>query len=276
MKINSLRRFSSAPTVVAMLATVNITTSCDSPPSNPQLSNGWVTNCSGPEFSKFSQNGSSGPGPERPVFKINDKLVLAVPKKNWPSTSGTDSEPRDCRKISDLPPVPYLYFVISGNWSAGYKPEDIPIVAGNRQFQPDVATVRIEREMPERRSADELQKLDQSQRKAQQDDSAGTREIGGLTCLVPKPGQDWFICSGSRTSSDTEVTRLRYREYSATPFILVLSEYTSARYGVHVYWKVWISDVSHALDIDRAIWNLIKEWNLFNNPAGDSGRAALR
>src|SRR5882724_1292025 len=236
-----------------------------------QVENGWVTNCAGPAFSRFSQDSSSGPGPERPIFKINDQLVLAVPKQNWPSAGRIESEPIMCRNISDLPVAPYVYFVIRGNWSAGYKPEDIPIVSGKKVFQPDVATVRIEREMPERRSAEELQKLDESQRKAQQHASAGTREVDGLICLVPKLGMDWFVCSGSRTASDTEVTRLRYREYDATPFILVLAEYTSPRYGIHVYWKAWISDISHALDIDRAIWDSIEKWNLFNKSEAPAG-----
>jgi hypothetical protein len=263
---------------VIVLATLAIVAfmrpSRDSDSPNPQLANGWVTNCAGPAFNRFSQDSSAGPGPERPVFKINDQLVLAVPKQNWPSAGRIEREPSVCGNISDLPSAPYVYFVIRGNWSAGFKPEDIPIVGGNKDFEPDVVTVRIEREMPDRRSAEELQKLDQSQRAAQQELSVGTREIGGLTCLIPKPGIDWVFCSGRRTASDTDATSIRYREYSATPFILILSESTSARYGIHVYWKARISDVSHALDIDRAIWNSIEEWNLLSKatPQADAAR----
>jgi hypothetical protein len=146
MKISRCQ-YLSAATVVAMLATVTITTSCDGPPQNPQLANGWVTNCTGPAFGRFSGNGSTGPGPERPVFKINDQLVLAVPKNNWPSAGNFERDPPKCTQFSDLPTAPYLYFVIRGNWSAGYKPGDIPIVSGNRQFQPDIITVRIQREI---------------------------------------------------------------------------------------------------------------------------------
>jgi len=268
------RRLTIGVTVVVMLAIAPTLTSCDSNSRNDsqsaQLKNGWVTNCAGPVFNRFSHYSNAGPGPERPVFRVTDELVLAVPKANSPSAASIDSEPPKCRAISDLTPVPYLYFVISGNWSAGYKPEDIPIVAGNKQFQPDLAIVRIEGEMPERRSAEDLRELDRLQREALQQQSTGTREIGGLTCLVPKPGVDWFICSGNRSASATELTRLRYRDYSATPFILVLSEYTSARYGIRVYWKAWISDVSHALDVDRAIWNSIEEWSLLNKPAAQA------
>src|ERR1700686_5503623 len=114
--VNSLRRYSTATTVLAILATVTIIMSCGSPP-HPKLANGWVTNCSDPEFSKFSQTSGAGPGPARPVFRINDQLVLAVPKNNGPSAGRIEREPRECRTISDLPKVPYLYFVIRGNWS---------------------------------------------------------------------------------------------------------------------------------------------------------------
>jgi len=257
------------------LGIVSILAGCDTHGSshNLQHENGWVTNCTGPAFSRFSQNGSAGPGPDRPIFKINDQIVLAVPKQNSPSAGRLENLPSVCGTIADLPSAPYVYFVIRGNWSAGYKPEDIPTVDGAKQFEPDVVTVRIEPEIPERRSAAELQKLEQSQRRVQQLDSVGTLEIGGLTCLVPKPSQDWFICSGSRTAAGVDVTRLRYRKYTDTPFILVLAEDTSARYGIHLYWKAWISDVSQALDIDRAIWNSVEEWNLFIKSNAPSGAA---
>jgi len=234
---------------------------------NPQLANGWVTNCSGPAFSRFAQGGTAGPGPDRPVFKINDQLVLAVPKMNWPSAGKFDSEPRECRQISDLPLAPYLYFVISGNWSAGYKPEDIPIVGGNKDFEPDVVTVRIEREIRSNLSEEEQQRLDQERWKGLQYDSTERREIGGLTCFVPKGwGPVLGFCSGRRTTSDPDVTALRYRKDSAIPFILLLADYRSSRHGgIHVYWNVWTSDVSHVLDFDAAIWKSIEDWNLLNS-----------
>ena len=67
------------------------------PKKETQLANGWVTNCSGPEFSKFSPNRNAGPGPARPVFRLNDQLVLAVPTKNMPSAGRIDDELRACR-----------------------------------------------------------------------------------------------------------------------------------------------------------------------------------
>jgi hypothetical protein len=55
----------------------------ETPPSEtsrtPEMEAGWVTNCAGPEFSKF---GGAGPGPERPLFKVTDQLVLAIPKEH--------------------------------------------------------------------------------------------------------------------------------------------------------------------------------------------------
>jgi hypothetical protein len=178
------RRGLSAVMVLAMLAAVSVTTSCDNSPQNPELANGWVTNCSGAEFARFSQGGGSGPGPDRPVFKINDQLVLAVPKKNWPSAH-IDAEPRECKKASDLPPADFLYFVIQGSWSTGYGPEDIPIESGTKMFLPDVATVRIERSIPSKFSEEEQQKIKQRLSAIQQQNSTGTRDVGGLTCFIP-------------------------------------------------------------------------------------------
>jgi hypothetical protein len=240
-----------------------------------RLANGWVTNCTGPAFSRFSQGGNAGPGPERPVFKVNDQLVLAVPKKNWPSAGRFDRAPPECRQISDLPLAHYLYFVISGNWSQGYRPEDIPIVGGRKDFEPDVVTVRIEREMPSKLSVEEQQRIDQERWEGLQYDSTERREIGGLTCFVPKGwGPVLGFCSGRRTASDPDVTALRYRKDSAIPFVLLLADYRSSRHGgIHVYWKVWTSDVSHVLDIDSAIWKSIEDWNLLNHPGAQADAA---
>jgi hypothetical protein len=242
--------------VIAMLAAVTVTTGCDNPPQNPELANGWVTNCSGPEFSRFSQAGGPGPGPDRPVFKINDQLVLAVPKKNWPSAH-IDAGPRECKKASDLPGADFLNFIIQENWSSGYRPEDIPIVGGAKMFLPDVATVRVERSIPSKFSEEEQQKIKRVLNEARQEISIGTREIGGLTCLVPKPPMDWFNCNGNRTAAESDITHLRFREYPSTPFVLILADYDSSHYGgIHVSWKAWILDPSHALAVDRTVWNV--------------------
>src|ERR1700758_2804626 len=115
--------------VLATLATAAVVTSCDSQSRNPQLEWGWVTNCTGPEFNKVSQDSGSSPGPDRPVFKINDQFVLAVPKKNRPYANKLDHEPRECKKISDLPPVVFLAFVFAGT-SSGDKPQDVPMRFG--------------------------------------------------------------------------------------------------------------------------------------------------
>jgi hypothetical protein len=252
--------------VIAMLAAVTVTTGCDNSPQNPELANGWATNCSGPEFSRFSQGGGAGPGPNRPVFKINDQLVLAVPKTNWPSAH-IDALAKECRKISDLPPADFLYFVIQGNWSEGYRPEDIPIVGGTKMFLQDVATVRIERTTPSKFSEEEQQEIKRILREAQQENTIGTREIGGLTCRIPKPPMNWFHCNGNRTAADPDGTKLEYRTYPSTPFVLVIADYDSSQYGgIHVYWKAWILDASRALDVDRAVWNSLADWNLVTEP----------
>lgn len=231
-----------------------------------------MTNCAGPAFNRFSPDDNSAPGPDRPVFKINDQLVLAVPKNNWPSAS-IDRDPRECRKISDLPPAHHLYFVISGHWSAGYKPEDIPIVGGSSEFQPDVVTVRIEPQIPSTLSVEDQRTIDQITADSSRQNYIGTREVGGITCLVPKPAITFFSCSSNRPGAGADIVRLRYRDYANTPFVLLQAGYTSPRYGgIQVYWTVWTLDVSHAPEIDAAIWKSIEAWNLLDKAAAQPER----
>lgn len=63
---------------------------------NIPLANGWVTNCTGPEFGGSKGDGFAGPGPDRPVFRVTDQLVLAVSNSKWPSSGRIESEPREC------------------------------------------------------------------------------------------------------------------------------------------------------------------------------------
>ena len=257
---------------VIVLATLAIVAfmrpSRDSDTPSPQLANGWVTNCAGPAFSRFSENGSSGPGTARPVFKINDQLVLAVPKENWPSAGKFEREPTKCTQFGDVPPAPYLYFVIRGNWSAGYKSGDIPIVNGEKQFQPDIITVRIQREIVNPLPVEEQEKVKKLLREWARQDSTGSREVGGLTCSIPNYAGTPPRCSGGPSNAEL---KLHYSSYSATPFVLVNADYPSSRYGrIQVYWQGWISDVTHAVDIDAAIWKSIEDWDLLNKPAAQA------
>lgn len=133
-----IRRVATAwGSILATLASGAIT-GCDSPPPDPQLALGWVTNCAGPEFSRF---GGSGPGPDRPVFRVGVQLVFAVPRSYQPSARRIDHKLGDCRTISDLPSSDYLGFEFAGSWSAGYKREDVPPLTDH--LQPDRVAVMI-------------------------------------------------------------------------------------------------------------------------------------
>ncbi len=101
------------------LAISALMTSCDSHSPDPQLGWGWVTSCAGPEFGKF---GGSGPGPQRPVFRVTDQLVVAVPKNYRPYAASIDREPGECRKMSDLPPTDLLTDWIHRAWATPAKP----------------------------------------------------------------------------------------------------------------------------------------------------------
>jgi hypothetical protein len=259
--------------VLAMLATAANLTSCGSDTQNPQLANGWVTNCSGPEFSKFSQTSGAGPGPARPVFRINDQLVLAVPKNNGPSAGRIEREPRECRTISDLTKVPYLYFVIRGNWSGSYNAKDVPLEGGRKKFLPDAVTVRIERDPPDTSTIDEQRKDEQITRNLR-NKLLDKQEIGGLTCgrnaMPPHPGyKGGLVCWDDRASSNADRFGFRTFAYEEmTRFVWIDAHYRSRHYGgIQVYWDVWTLDLAHARDIDQAIWNSLTEWNLIEeNP----------
>jgi hypothetical protein len=241
----------------------------------PELEAGWVTNCAGPEFSQY---GRVAPGPDQPVFKATDQLVLAVPKANRPRAASMSRQPGECKKISDLPPAHFVQFLLQGNWSAGYRPEDIPTFRdGTKRFWPDRVFVRIEPEHVNTLSPEEQRKGAQLGWDMRHDPTEKKFEIDGLRCSVPK----WmtsgaYFCrapgAAADPDADPEVLTLKYFPNSAAPFILIQANYRSPRYGkTHLYWQVWTSNISHALEIDGAIWKTLSEWNLLPTPEAQNG-----
>jgi hypothetical protein len=228
---------------------------CGAKPRNPQWQRGWVTDCVGPDFSKSAVNGVTGPGSERPVFRINHQLVLAVPKRYWPNAGSLGHEPRTCTKLGDLPTAAYLYFNVQGNWSSGYDQRNVPTVDGSSHappVQPDMVVVRIERiHTQSKRPAGENEAIQGIERNVEQDESSRARQIAGLMCA------DW--CWGS---NGPDKVSLRYWQRS-TSFVEIHAYYESTRYGgLTVWWKSFTSDISHWRDIDDEVWKLIAEWKL--------------
>jgi hypothetical protein len=162
-----------------------------------------------------------------------------------------------------------------GSWTVGYNPQDIPTEDGHKQFDPDYVTVRIEPaiSIPSTWTAEEERTAELVQEKFKRDNYTGTAEIGGLTCLLPKPGLS-FSCSGHRAKSDPDVVELGYMAHSAPHFVLIQAKYASSRYGgIQVYWEAWTSDPPiHALDIDAAIWKSIEDWNILNKTGSQAER----
>src|SRR5580658_329502 len=239
-------------------------------PREAELKNGWITNCTGPAFNQLPNGEDRSQGSKRPVFKVNDQLVLAVPVANLPSASSIDSEPAHCKTVSDLPPAQYVTFAISGDWSAGYKPQDIPTVGKGKQFTPDVVAVRIQPEF-DNSTPEEKDRRHQMIMGAVQQDSTGTLQLGRLTCFLSKWTSMDTMCLGAGIS-ESDFMRVRYGRYAATPFVLVIADYPSIRYGgIHVFWRAWTLDPSNIPIIDEAIWKSIDEWNLLQNvtPARD-------
>lgn len=241
-------------------------------PRTPEPQRGWVTNCIGPDFSKFAKGGAAGPGPARPVFRINDHLVLGVPKENWPLSGSLSHEPPTCTKISDLPPLGFVQFYIQGNWSSGYKPSDVPFQDGtpaSPQVQPDKVWVRIEREPESTLSAKEQLGIEDMRRKARQEQAQGAREIAGLLCNV----YCWADGLG-----DSDRVALKYIQRNPF-FVEIYAGYRSHRYGgVLIWWKTVTSDLSHWRAIDGEVWKVIGDWDLSDNApnephVSESGRA---
>ena len=194
-------------------------------------------------------------------------LYSRFPLKIGPLLADFDSVPRKCKRIGDLPSVPYLYFVIWGNWSAGYKPEDIPLDGGRKQFLPDAVTVRIERDTFVTSPMEDQDRI--ARLKKFNDGLLDRQEIGGLTCgrivRAPHAGKRGALfCSGHRTPSDPDTIKFRTSaNENTTPFVWIDAEYRSTQYGgIHVYWQVWTLDLAHAIEIDQAIWRSLLEWNV--------------
>lgn len=233
---------------------------------DPQLERGWVTNCVGPEFSRFARNGAPGPGPERPVFRISDQLVLAVPKKYWPWSQSIDHEPRTCTKISDLPVVRVIYFYVQGNWSAGYKTSDLPFGISGQRLQPDRVMVRVEDEPAPKLSTEDRKAAEENRRKVERL-WGEPREIAGLTCSA-------YCWKGQ--SGDSDFVQLKYEVLNPS-FIQIYAAYWSPRYGgTGMHWQVVISDLSHWRDIDDEVWKLIADWNLLNNVEAQADQPKAR
>jgi hypothetical protein len=151
-----------------------------------------------------------------------------------------------------------------------YTVQDIPTYRdGRKRFRPDRVFVRIEPEPVSPLSQEEQRKNAQSGWNLRHDPTEKKFEISGLRCAVAKwklPLVSYFCRvrgTGADPDADPEVLTLRYFPESAPPFVLIQADYTSPRYGkTHLWWQVWTSDISHALEIDNAIWNLLSEWNL--------------
>lgn len=248
--------------VLFVLAVSAVTVSCDSNHRDWKLKYGWVTNCVGPDFKKFAQDGAAGPGDDRPVFRINDQLVLAVPKKYWPGTQSIDHEPRTCTKISDLPAVRVIYFYVQGNWSAGYKTSDLPFGISGQRLQPDQVIVRVESKPARKLSAEDRKAAEENRREVERL-WGEPREIAGLTCSV-------YCWRGH--SGDSDFLQLKYQGLNRS-FIKIYAEYWSPRYGgTNMHWETVTSDLSHWRDIDDEVWKLIADWNLLNNVEAQTER----
>ena len=124
------------------------------------------------------------------------------------------------------------------------------MAGGLKQFRPDSLWVRVERERPGTLSPEEQRKMDQVQRESQQSVYGGTREIGGLTCLISKYKYAGInpYCSGHRNPGDSDVTKVTLKlDTPNTHFILIQADYASSRYGgIHVYWQTWNSEATFA------------------------------
>jgi hypothetical protein len=206
------------------------------------------------------------------VFRVTDQLVLSVPKGSRPSAGRIEHEPSTCHSVSDLPSVPYLYFVIQGNWSGSYDPKDVPLIGGKRKFQPDTVTVRVERDPAGTSTSDEERKVHQVGLKAW-NKLPDKQEIGGLTCGRPgastHPGnKGGLLCWSHPTSSEPDTLAIRTFAYADTPFVRLDADYRSKRFGgIHLYWGVCTLDIAHSRDIDQAIGKSLTEWNLVSESA---------
>lgn len=226
---------------------------CGAKPRNSQWKWGWA-NCTGPEFNKFALDSETGPGPELPVFRINRELVLAVPKKYFPSAGSLGHEPRTCTKLIDLLTVNDLYFYVFGNWSAVKSndrlvdtPAPVPGVGPNR------VTVRIDRALPQpQRYAEELKGWEKLDRQRDAEFGAAARAISGLRCA------NW--CEGF---NGFETVSLRY--WQRDGFVEIHASYNTKRYGgLQVWWRANVSDLSQWQSIEREIWERVAEWRVLD------------
>ncbi len=227
---------------------------CGAKPRNSRWQLGWA-NCQGPDFKKIAQNTETGPGPELPVFKLNQQFVLAVPKKYLPNAGSLGHEPRTCTKLSDLLTHQYLYFFVLGDWSSGAKPNNV-ISANVPQagVRSEWLTVRLDRAPPEpQRSVEERKSGEKLGRQRDEEFALAAQETDGLRC-------DYW-CEGF---NGFETVHLRY--WQRDGFVQIHASYESKRYGgLLVYWTTNVRDLSQWQSIEHEIWKLVADWSVLGN-----------
>lgn len=265
--------------VLSITVAAALTVGCNPTQEERKLKAGWVTNCVGPEFSRFAQNGAAGPGPARPVFRVNDHLVLAIPGEYGPWSGKIDHEPSTCRKISDLPWLGFIGFQFQGGWSAGYNPKDVPWVDGAdpKHVYPDHVVVLVS-------SQPALPKLSDQESRAAREKYLETertldaqareiREIAGLRCRFPKLGLATYCTNGEPGNPDSLQLNVWPRNAS---FFEIKAYYFSSKYGgMSVSWQTLTSDVSHWRDIEATMWRLIADWNLLDRKEDQAAAAGF-
>ena len=248
--------------IVVLVVAVTITTSCRAKAEDSK-EKGWVINCAGPDFKKFSQPGSKALGPDRPAFRINDRLVVAVPATFNPAALPNPGEPSPCRSLSDLKPVPFLTFGFQGDWSTKHPPSDLPKYHTRmRDVRADWVSIRIEQSPPPLHPTGEVN----AEREPYED---VVKEIAGLSCAGSETvgGNYPFHCIGSENRGTPEVV-LRYGGWTASTVVIDAS-YVSSRYGgVRIYWRVYTSSPANWREIDHQIWHLLSEWDLADESQG--------
>lgn len=248
---------------LAVLSMAVATIACDTESTTSKPNHGWITNCVGPEFDRAGKGSQAVIETTRPVFKITDELVLAVPVENSPSASELANPPKVCNRLTDVPPINYLTFVIRGNWSRGYSSEDLRMGQRDPQFVPDVVAVRLEAETARPISADEELQFKALEKSADEVLYSGTTSLNGMECKIPKYGGGGY-CTGSHHDPDLQVF---YNEYSSTPFVFVNANYRTAQFnGVRVYFQLWTLHPESIPDVDAAIWEYLNQWRLFHEP----------
>jgi hypothetical protein len=201
------------------------------------------------------------------LFKIKDKLILAIPpqyQKFWYQGDKVVRAPAPVSQIKQVPSIGFEFFMPG---FSGYTPQNYQIEFDERR----VDVIEVQPADPAQMAPDAPGEYPPNMLKRVLGsilDPNDYQDLYGLRCYRYFPGfhTDQTVCYGKRDPTNGEdimldVTVPPYQ--ISTRFPNMQARYFSQRFGgLRIVWRTHASNLSRWHDIDAQIWQFIAAWNV--------------